>query len=552
MCDPFAHSMVEWRLTMSPNRRDFLKNVAAAAVAVPQLATALQAPALGQSVEDVIVIGAGAFGGWTAYYLATLGAKVTLVDAYGPGNSRATSGDETRGIRTSYGDKGLWAELWMAWANEAITRWAKFDAEWGREMKVRLFFNTGDFIFRARSEPSIERNQELWKRLGIPFELPKVQDIAKNYPAINLRDITVATYEPRAGVVRARRSCEVVAEAFRQAGGQVVLGYAALGDRSSRRLENIKTTGPTATLRADKYVFALGPWLPKAFPDLMAPRIRTPLGYVHYFGTPPGDDRFTFPNMPSFSFPGVTGWPALPPDNRGFRVRLRGDVATDPDFSQRVFDREKDQLARDFVRQRFPLLRSAPLLETRACHYEFSASRNFIIDRHPDFDNVWFAGGGSAEGFKFGPVVGEYVAHRVAGIETDPKLAEAFSLKMSETLTTSNSSGAPASSLTGVYSQAQARKGAETYRRYCSGCHSPAGHSGEAFRAAWDGRSAAELFDYLRMTMPDDNPGKLSRGQYADIVSYLLQLNGMPAGTQPLSSNPKLLERIRIAGWSNR
>ncbi|HET9216101.1 MAG TPA: FAD-dependent oxidoreductase [Terriglobia bacterium] len=536
---------------MSPNRRDFLK-VAAAVVAIPQAASTPQPPAPAQAAGDVIVIGAGAFGGWTAYYLATLGAKVTLVDAYGPGNSRATSGDETRGIRTSYGDRGIWAELWTGWANEAITRWKRFDEEWGREMKVRLFFNTGDFIFRARRDSFMDRNQELWKKSGIPFEVPMVEDIARSYPVINLREITVATYEPRAGVVRARRACEVMAEAFRQAGGEVVLGYASPGDRNGRRLENVKTTGPTATLRADKYVFALGPWFPKAFPDLMAPRIRTPIGYVHYFGTPPGDDRFTFPNMPSFNFPGVTGWPALPPDNRGFRVRLRGDIATDPDVSQRVFDREKDRVAHDFVRQRFPLLRGAPLLETRACHYEMSASRNFIIDRHPQFDNVWFAGGGSAEGFKFGPVVGEYVAKRVAGLETDEKLAEAFSLKMSETLITSNTSGAPASSLTGVYSQAQARRGAETYRRFCSACHTPASHSGDSFRTTWTGRSAGELFDYLRTTMPDDKPGRLSRAQYADIVSYLLQLNGMPAGAQPLSADPKLLGRIRIAGWSSR
>jgi glycine/D-amino acid oxidase-like deaminating enzyme len=163
----------------------------------------------------------------------------------------------------------------------------------------------------------------------------------------------------------------------------------------------------------------------------MASRIRTPLGYVHYFGTPPGDDRFTAPNLPSYNFPGVTGWPALEPDNRGFRVRLRGGPLTDPDTSDRVFEREEDQMARAFLERRFPRLASAPLLETRACHYELSASRNFIIDRHPDLENVWLAGGGSAEGFKFGPVLGEYVARRVLGLERDAALAEGFSLKMS-------------------------------------------------------------------------------------------------------------------------
>ena len=160
----------------------------------------------------------------------------------------------------------------------------------------------------------------------------------------------------------------------------------------------------------------------------MRDRIRTPLGYVHYFGTPPGDDRFTFPNLPSYNFPGCTGWPALPADNRGFRVRLRGAPLTDPDTSDRVFDRAADVPARAFVHERFPRLAKAPLLETRACHYELSSTRNFIIDRHPQFENVWLAGGGSAEGFKFGPLVGEYVAERVLGRPADPALARAFSL----------------------------------------------------------------------------------------------------------------------------
>ena len=550
---------------MSLGRRDFLKQVAAAQAGlvlgrassladglVPSPSLGRKSPVIGKAAGDVIVVGAGAFGGWTAYYLATMGAKVTLVDAYGPGNSRATSGDETRGVRSSYGDKGIWAELWMSWANEAVNRWTKFDSEWGREMKVRLFFNSGDLIFRARPESYTERNQELWKRLGIPFEVLKVEDVAREYPVLDLRDITVVLHDPRAGVVRARRACEVVAEAFRQAGGQILMGYASLGERNGNRLQNIKTTGPAETLTAETYVFALGPWFPKAFPELMGARIRTPLGHVHYFGTPPGDDRFTFPNLPSYNFPGVTGWPALPPDNRGFRVRMRGDTPTDPDTSPRVFERKQDKLAREFVKQRFPLLTDAPLLETRACHYELSASRNFIIDRHPELENVWLAGGGSAEGFKFGPMVGEYVAQRVLNLENNVKLAEAFSLKMSETVATATSSGAAVSSLTGVYSQAQARKGADTYRKYCSACHTPVAHSGEAFQTAWGGRTAMELFEYLRITMPNDNPGRLSRGQYTDIVAYLLQLNGMPAGPRSLSVDPKRLGQIRIALWSSR
>ena len=410
---------------MSVNRRKFFKTIAAAHATA---ALGNTAAAQTRRAADVIVVGAGAFGGWTAYYLRQLGARVRLVDAYGPGNSRATSGDETRGVRSSYGDRGVRGELWTRWANQAIDRWAAFDDQWGREMKVHLFFKTGDFIFRPAAEVFTDRTQELWKALRIPFEVPKVEDVARTYPQFNLTKITFALYDPRAGVVRARRACEVLAEAFRQSGGEVFMGYAAMGARTGDRLQNIRTTGPAATLTAATFIFALGPWFPKAFPDLMASRLRTPLGHVHYFGTPPGDESFTFPNIPSWNFPGVTGWAALPPDNRGFRVRLRGSSATDPDTSDRAFDRTHDAPARTFLAERFPRMTNAPLVETRACHYEMSSSGNFIIDRFPGFSNVWVAGGGTAEGFKFGPVVGEYIAKRVLGVDDDAALAAAFAL----------------------------------------------------------------------------------------------------------------------------
>jgi mono/diheme cytochrome c family protein len=139
----------------------------------------------------------------------------------------------------------------------------------------------------------------------------------------------------------------------------------------------------------------------------------------------------------------------------------------------------------------------------------------------------------------------------VLNLETDASLAEAFGLKMSDTAATGSETAA-VSSLTGVYPQAQARKGAETYGRYCGRCHTPAAHGGDAFQSTWGGRSALELFDYLRTTMPDDQPGRLSRGQYADIVAYLLQQNGMPAGPRRLGADPAQLERIRLAMWRVR
>ena len=177
------------------------------------------------------------------------------------------------------------------------------------------------------------------------------------------------------------------------------------------------------------FVFALGPWFPKFFPQLLGRRLNSrSLGHVFYFSTPPGDESYRHPNLPSYNVPGVTGWPALPGDSRGFRIRTGGHRDDDPDTSVRWIDEEGQRRPREVLAKYFPALAERPINETRACHYSRTVSRNFLIDRHPDYDNAWLAGGGSAESFKQGPVLGEYIAGRVMGTENDAELAESFRL----------------------------------------------------------------------------------------------------------------------------
>lgn len=427
------------------DRREFLKVAGAGAGAL--LTGCATAPGFlgARGGANIVVVGAGAFGGWTALHLRRMGARVTLVDMFGPGNSRSTSGDETRGVRTSYGDRPH-GELWMQWANRAITRWQEWDAEYARPLRMRLFFTTGDLILRAEPENFTTQNKAWWRKNGIPFEELSPDEVRKRWPAINVDGITVAQYEPNAGVVRARRACEAVAEVFRHEGGRLVIGRVVPPEPGKFDGHTVRLQDGTP-LAADAFVFAVGPWLGKTFAS-MRNRMRTPLGTVVYFGPAAGDERFTAPNMPSWNFPGVTGWPTLPVDSRGFRVRGGGgggapvsqsgaqaaaqaaaQVAppvTDPDLSVRWVDAERIARSRQFVAQRFPDLKDAPVLETRACHYESTSSRNFIVAPHPGMANIWIAGGGNAEGFKMGPVMGEYIARRVLGRDSDPAITEQF------------------------------------------------------------------------------------------------------------------------------
>ena len=497
-------------------RRDFFKVAGAgagflllggagstAAADVPGLVHKRRSPFFGGSSADVVVIGGGAWGGWTSLHLRQMGAKVTMVDAYGPGNARSTSGDESRGVRSSYGDRAESPELWMLWARESMNRWRQFDAEWGRDLRLNLFHTTGDLILRPDWEPYLVKTKHWWDKHKIPYDVLNPDDVRKAFPVISMDDITAVLYEPDAGVVRARRACQTVAAVAEYKGVKIIIGRARTSKISNGRLDEIVLdTGQT--IRGDTFVFAPGPWLGKTFPELFANKMRTPLGYVCYFGTPASDERFTYPNLPSFNFPGVTGWAALPIDSRGFRVRGgerapgagqggagaaaaarrgrgtagsgtagaraggggRGQAAgrggrggrtvaagqgtagggraggggfganaattppaqLDPDTSDRWADAPRIDGPRRFVTHRFPLLKDAPILQTHSCHYELSSSRNFIVDHHPQMSNVLIAGGGNAEGFKFGPTIGEYIAQRALGDIGDPAVATAFKI----------------------------------------------------------------------------------------------------------------------------
>jgi len=458
--------------TSAMPRRDFLRiaGVGAGALLATGGAACASVPAApirglepraarGGDVGHVVVIGAGAWGGWTAYYLRKRGVRVTLIDAYGAGNSRSTSGDESRGIRSSYGDRAT-GELWTPWAREAIKRWAAFDAEWGPVFRTKFYHETGDIIMREKDEPFLQNTQKLWKANNVKYELLNGDEVRKRWPMMNADDITIGLYEPDAGVARARASTQAVAAIGVKNGVTFIQSRATPGAVVNGKMDGV-TLEDGRVIRGDSYVFACGPWLRKLFPKLMENRMRIPLGYVTYWGTPVGDSRFTYPHLPSYNFPGVTGWAALPTDSRGFRVR--GGIAAplppeteaqkkereakakaappppppdplqnDPDTSTRWAAPANIDGMRRFVQRRFPLLANAPLLETRCCHYESSANRDFIVDHVPDATNAWITGCGQSEGFKFGPVLGEYIAQRVLGINGDPKLIASFKLPKDE------------------------------------------------------------------------------------------------------------------------
>jgi sarcosine oxidase len=358
----------------------------------------------------VVVVGAGAFGGWTALMLRRAGAEVTLVDAWGPGNARASSAGETRVIRGTYGDRALYTRM----AARAMTLWREHDARAGRQ----FFHRTGALWIFAGATTFGEASVEPMRAAGLPVEWLDVDEAASRWPQVCFDGVTRVLWEPEAGYALARRACEHVVETLVAEGGRYVVGQvvAPAGAASpvpgdSRVVRDVRLARGE-TLTADRFVFACGPWLGTVFPDVIGGRIRPSRQESFYFGTPAGDDRWLPPRLPVWLDYGTRMVYGIPGNaHRGFKFADDTPGATvDPTHGDRSATPEMLAEARDFLRRRFPALASAPLLGSEVCQYELTPDSHFLIDRHPATDNVWLAGGGSGHGFKMGPALGEYIA----------------------------------------------------------------------------------------------------------------------------------------------
>ena len=357
-----------------------------------------------KSKPHIAVIGTGSFGGWSALHLLERGTRVTLVDAWGPGNSRASSGGETRVMRGTYGPDQPYTEM----AARALKLWAKYERRWKR----RFLHRTGVLWMASGRDDAFERGSvEALRESQIRFQELSTQQLKKRWPQINFEGIEWGIFEPECGYLDARASCAAVVDAFIAAGGkyrQIAVLPDGLEDAPLSHIA--LSDGPQ--LKADCYVFACGPWLGKLFPQAVGDLVRPTKQDVFFFGASAGDDRFSERHLPVWAdHRGHFRYGIPGSGRRGFKI---ADDTRGPDFDpttgERTVSQETLKDIREYVGFRFPALKDAPLVETRVCQYEQTPDSHFIVDRHPADENVWLLGGGSGHGFKHGPAIGEMMA----------------------------------------------------------------------------------------------------------------------------------------------
>ena len=320
--------------------------------------------------------------------------------------------------------------LYLRLALRSFELWRKWEERW----QERLLVPTGYLALLDPGPPPawVADSLPLLESHGVPHEILGRAEVARRYPQIETADVGQAYWEPDAATARARDACVRVARAVGDSGGDFVHAWAEPGRREGGRLLDLRLSNG-GSMTAETFVFAGGPWLGKTFPELFAGKLRTPRREVFFIGPPARDQRFGRSGLPAWSDrtalgnqDSYYGFPDF--DGRGFRViPANDDGELEPDADERVVSAWQLARLHRYVARRFPALTGQPVVGSRVCQVEYTPDKSFLIDRHPELENVWIVGGGSGQGFKHGPAVGELAMQRILGLAADEQAVRAFS-----------------------------------------------------------------------------------------------------------------------------
>src|SRR5438309_1306854 len=216
---------------------------------------------MANNTYDYAIIGAGVFGAWTAHFLRQSRASVVLLDAYGPANSRASSGGETRVIRMGYGPD----ELYTRWAMRSLPLWCELAARTGHE----IFRQTGVLWLSNDADTYLKSLCSVLGHAGVEREELTAIEIARRWPQLHCHDITWGVLEPNSGLLLARDAVQVLVKEL-IAEGVEYIPFAANAPADNVRMVKAIHSSVGESISAGTFVFCCGPWLPRIFSELLS------------------------------------------------------------------------------------------------------------------------------------------------------------------------------------------------------------------------------------------------------------------------------------------
>jgi len=347
--------------------------------------------------SNIIVVGGGIAGAMTALHLQRRGETVTLIDRWEPGHARAASTDYNRVIRAISGRDAFYTR----WARDSRARWLELQAETGQN----LMYECGALILATQGHCDWEdATSDTFDRVGVPYHRFTQDDLQQRFPQFKVDEIDYALFEPEAGLLMAHRCVITTLDLFKKEGGTVKRGTVTTDPQERPMLDG-------RWLEADVIIMATGAWMSEMFPRTIKP-ISTIMGInVLYTSTPDGSDAFDMENMPCWIDHGQGSFGI--PSSEGSGVKAAVVIPNTPidiNNDERLIEQASLAKTRQYIRHRLPGLEGQRVVDSKFNQVILTPDTHFIVDWHPEYENVLFAGGCSGHLFKHGPVFGDFVA----------------------------------------------------------------------------------------------------------------------------------------------
>ncbi|MBZ5635308.1 MAG: N-methyl-L-tryptophan oxidase [Acidobacteriia bacterium] len=347
---------------------------------------------------DVIVIGVGGMGSASTYHLARRGQKVLGLEQFDIPHDFGSSHGSTRIIRLAYAEGPAYVPL----LRRAYTLWRELENLVGE----RLMIITGGIDAGGKDTPTVRGSLLTCERYCLPHQHLDADSLRKQFPGYCLAKDMEAVYQPDGGFLLPERCIANYVMAAQAHGAEIHAREAVLGWTPSNPGVVVRTTRGSYFGR--KLVITAGPWASTLCPGLA--KLAIPERQVVLWAQPIRPDLFRLGAFPIFNMEASEGrfygFPVygVPGFKIGKYHHLHQNV--DPDRVDRDVHPEDEEVLREGIRRYFPDA-NGPTMALKTCMFTNSPDEHFILDAHPQAEDVYLAAGFSGHGFKFASIVGE-------------------------------------------------------------------------------------------------------------------------------------------------
>ncbi len=361
---------------------------------------------------DVIVLGLGGMGSAAAAHLAKRGQRVLGLEQYERQHKNGSSHGVSRIIREAYFEAPEYVPL----VQRAYTLWRELEKETGRF----LLTVTGGLNIGTPESEFVSGSIASAKQWDLPYEYLNPAEVTERFPGFRLTDDLVAVFEPNAGYLKPEGCMLAHYHVAHKHGAELHFEEGVREWEASDAGVRVKTD--KAEYRAERLVIAAGPWASQVMAGLGLPLSVRRIVNVHF--KPEQLNLFRGANCPVYLMQvpegDYYGFPAFP--GRGLKIG-RHDIGeqTTPDTIRRDVDAAEIKMLREVLDKYMPGA-SGMVKETLTCMYTDTPDSHFIIDLHPEHQNVAIACGFSGHGFKFASAIGEILADLAIEGETQHEI----------------------------------------------------------------------------------------------------------------------------------